>query len=87
MILDANNLTMDTSCQSPITTSTQGENANKIFTSDRQNNLYMMAETLKGLTLDSTINDSAYYNLEKSDAEVDPKSDPLVATHTSDRKK
>ena len=46
-----------------------------------------MAETLKGLTLDSTINDSAYYNSDKDDAEGDPKSDPLVATHTSDGKK
>ena len=47
----------------------------------------MLAETLKGLTLDSTINDSAYYNSDEDDAESDPKSDPLVATHTSDGKK
>ena len=47
----------------------------------------MLAETLKGLTLDSTINDSAYYNSDKDDAERDQKSDPLVATHTSDGKK
>ena len=37
--------------------------------------------------MDSTINDSAYYNSDEDDAESDPKSDPLVATHTSDRKK
>ena len=42
---------------------------------------------LKGLTLDSTINNSAYYNLDEDDAESDPKSDPLVATYTSERKK
>ena len=59
---------MDTFCQSPITTNTQGENANAIFTSERQNNLNMLAEILKGLTLDSKINDSAYYNLDEDDA-------------------
>ena len=47
----------------------------------------MLAETLKVLTFDSTIKNSAYYNRDKDDAESDPKSDPLVATHTSDKKK
>ena len=47
----------------------------------------MLAETLKGLTLYSTINDSAYYNSDKDDTESDQKSDPLVATHTSDGNK
>ena len=47
----------------------------------------MLAETLKVLTLDSTINDSAYYNLDEDDAESDPKSNPLVATHTREGKK
>ena len=46
-----------------------------------------MAETLKGLTLHSTINYSTYYNSDIDDAEFDPKSDPLVATNTSDGKK
>ena len=46
-----------------------------------------MEKTLKGLTLDSTINDSAYYDSDKSDEEGNPKSDPLIATHTSDIKK
>ena len=32
-ILDANNVTMDTFCQSPVITNTQGENANTIFIS------------------------------------------------------
>ena len=43
----------------------------------------MIAETIKGLRLDSTMNDSIYYNSGKDYAE----SDPLVATHISDRKK
>ena len=74
---------MDNFCQSHVTTNTQRENANTIFTNERRNTLDMLAETLKGLTLDSTINDSAYYNSDKSDA----KGNPLLATHTSDRKK
>ena len=47
----------------------------------------MLAETLKGLTLYSTINDTAYYNSDKDDTESDQKRDPLVATHTSDGNK
>ena len=47
----------------------------------------LLAETIKGLALDSTIDDSTYYNSEKDDAKRDPKSDPktdqFVATHTS----
>ena len=39
------------------------------------------------MIIDSIINDSAYYNSDKNDAEGDQKSDPLVATHTSDGKK
>ena len=87
IILDANNVTMDNFCQYPVTNNTQGENANTIFKSERQNTSYMLAEMLKGLTLDSTINDSAYYNLDEDDAESDPKSNPLVATHTREGKK
>ena len=49
--------------------------------------MYALTETLKGLTIDSTINDSVYSNSDKDDTEGDPKSDPLVATHTSDEKK
>ena len=47
----------------------------------------LLAETIKGfngLAIQSTINNSAYYNSEENDAEIDPKSDQLVATHTSD---
>ena len=87
IILDDTNVTMDTFCQSPVMTNTQGENANPIFTSERRNNLDMLVETLKGLTLDSTINDSAYDYSDEDVTEENPKSDPLVATHTSDCKK
>ena len=87
IITGVNNVTMDTFCHSPVTTNTQGENANTIFTSERRITLGIVAETLKVLTLHSKIKDSAYYNSDKDDAESDPKSDPLVATHTSDRKK
>ena len=38
---------------------------------------------LKGLTLKSTINNSAYYNSEEDDVERDQKSNQLVATHTT----
>ena len=47
----------------------------------------MLEEMLKGLTIDPTINDSAYYNSDGSDAEGNPKIDPKVDTHTSDGKK
>ena len=50
--------------------------------------LSILAETIKefkGLILEPTINDSAYYHSEKNDAESDPKSDQVVATHTSDQ--
>ena len=39
------------------------------------------------MTLQSTINYSAYYNSDEEYVERDPNSDPLVATHTSDVKK
>ena len=94
IILDANNLTMDNFCQSPVTNNTQRNNANMIFISERQNNLDVLSETLKVLTIDSTIKNSVYYNSDKhdaegnrNDAERDPKSYPLVSTHTSDKKK
>ena len=48
IILDANNVTMDTLCQFPITTNTQEDNVNAIFTSERQNTLDVLAEILKG---------------------------------------
>ena len=78
---------MDNFCQSPVTTSTQGENAKVIFTSERQNILDVLTETLKVLTIDSTINNSACYNSDEDDAESNPERDPLVANHASDRNK
>ena len=83
IIWHANNVTMNTFYQSPVTTNTQGENANTILTSENQNDLDVLSEMLKGFTIDSTINVSAYYNSDENDAEGDPKIDPLVATHTS----
>ena len=55
--LDAHNVTMDTFSQTPVTPNTQRENEKTILTSEKQNNLYALAETLKVLT----INDSGYY--------------------------
>ena len=49
--------------------------------------MYALSETLKGLTINSAINNSTYYNSDKDDAEGDQKSDQLVDTHTSDGKK
>ena len=65
---DANNVTMDALIQSPFTTNTQGNDVNTIFISERRNTSDMLAETLIVLTLDSTINDSAYYNSDEDDA-------------------
>ena len=79
---------MDTFCQYPVTTNTQGNIAN--VTNERRISSNILAETIKGfklLTLDSTINDSEYYNSEEDGAERYPKSDQLVATCTSDGKK
>ena len=47
----------------------------------------ILEETIKefnGLTIQSTIKNSAYYDSEEDDAESNPKSDSLVANHTSD---
>ena len=85
IISDANNVTMDAFYQSPVKTNTQGKIAN--VPNERQISSDILAETIKGFngfTLQSTINNSAYYYSEENDAEIDPKSDQLVATHTSD---
>ena len=37
--------------------------------------------------IQSTINDSEYYDSEENDAESNPKRNPKVANHTSDEKK
>ena len=85
IISDANNMAMDTFCQSPVTTNTQRKNAN--IPNEMQITLYILVQTLKGLTLHSTINDYAYYISDEDDTESNLKRDPLVDTHTSDGKK
>ena len=85
---NTNNVDMDTFCQSPVTTNIQRNIAS--VPNERQMLSEILAETIKGfkrLTLQSTIKDSAYYNSEDDDAESNPKSNQVVATHTSDGKK
>ena len=60
------------------------------MTSERRISLDVLAETINGfneLTIQSTINDSAYYDSEEDDAKRDPNRYPKVDTHTSDGKK
>ena len=68
--LNSNNVTMDTFFhQSPVTTNTQGEITN--MTNERRISLEILAETIKGyngLTIQSTINDSEYYDSDEDDA-------------------
>ena len=78
--LDDHNVTVDTFFQSHVT---QEENVKMILTSERRIYSEIMAETIKGLT----INKSGYYNSEKNDAEGDPKIDPKVENHNSGRNK
>ena len=66
---------MDTFCESPVTTNKQRDNENTIFTNESIINSDILSETLKGLTLYSTINDSSYYNSDKDDASSDSKID------------
>ena len=84
---NTNNVTMDTFFHhSPATTNTQRYIANG--TNERRISSSIMAETIKGfngLTIQSIINNSAYYDLEEDDAESDPNSDPKVDTHTANR--
>ena len=82
------NVTMDTFCQSPATTSTQRKNEN--VPNERRISSDILSETIKifkGFTLRATINNSGCYNSDEDDAEIDPKSDQLLATNTSDGKK
>ena len=66
---------MDNFYQSPVTTNTQGENTNTLFTNKRRITSDILGERLRGLKFYSTINDSAYYNSDRDDAESDPKID------------
>ena len=66
---NANNVTLDTFSRSPFTTNTKVKITN--VPNQRQIPLDILAETIKGfkgLTLQSTINDSKYYNSEEDDA-------------------
>ena len=74
--------------RSPVTTNTQGEIAN--VKNRRQISPDILAELIKvfnGFTIQSTINNSAYYDSEEDDTEIDPNKDPKVATHISDGQK
>ena len=85
---NANNVTRYYFCQSPFMTISQGKIAN--VPNERWIYSNILAERIKGfkwLTLDSTINDYAYYHSEKDDVESNPNSDPKLATHISDKKK
>ena len=76
---------MDNFIQSPVMTNTPRRKTE--FPNERRISLDKLEETLKGfnrLTLQSTINDYADYHSDKNDAERDPKSYHVVATHTSD---
>ena len=64
---DAHNINVDTLCQTPVPSNTQGENKNAILTSLRLNHSGFPAETLKRLT----INDAGYYDSDKYDTKGD----------------
>ena len=71
---------------SPVTTNTQGNIAN--VTNERQIYSDILEEMIKwfnGLTIQSIINNSEYYDSEEYDAESDPSSDPKLATHTTNQ--
>ena len=73
--------------QSPVMTNTPRNKTN--LRNEKQISSDSLAETIKvfnRLTLQSTINDSADYHSDKNDAKSNPKSDQVVATHTSDRR-
>ena len=60
---NANNVTMDTFCQSPVMNNKQGKIAN--IPNERRISYNILVETIKGfkgLTLQSTINNSSYYH-------------------------
>ena len=56
------------------------------MTSERRISLDILAETINGfnqLTIQSTVNDSEYYDSEENNAESDPNSDKKLATYTT----
>ena len=81
-------MTTDTFIHPPVTTNTTREKTD--VANKRRISSESLTETLKvfnRLTLQSKINDYADDHSKKNVAERDPKSDPLVDTHTSDGKK
>ena len=81
-------MTLDTFIQPPATTNKQRDkielaNERRISSSSLKN----MIKGFNILTLQSTINDSADNISNKNVAESDLKSDPLVHTHNSNKKK
>ena len=81
--MDAHNVTADIFSQ---TSNIQREDANTIWTSEKLDKSYALAEMLKGLI----IYVSGYYwsdSANANDAKGDPASDPKTGTHTSDNKK
>ena len=85
---NANNMTTDTFVHPPVTTNTQREKID--VANERRISSESLTETSEGFnrfTLQSKINDSVDDHSNKNVTESDPKSDPLVETHTSDGKK
>ena len=81
-------MTTDTFICSPVTTNAPRKKTD--VPNERQISLDSLTETTKELnrlTLQLTSNNSEYYHSDKNDAKIDPKSDQVVATHTSDRNK
>ena len=71
---NAKNVTIDTLCQSPLTINTQRKNSNVANESRiSSDNMEETIKVFKGLKLQSTVNDYAYYNSDKGIAESDPK--------------
>ena len=84
----ANKVTTDTFIQPLITTNAPREKTD--ITNERQISSDSLTETLKlfnRLTLQSTINNSAYDHSNKHVTKSNQKIDPLVDTNNSDRKK
>ena len=81
-------MTTGTFIHIPVTTNAPREKTD--VSNERRISSDSLSETIKRfniLTLQSKINDSADYRSNKNVAKSDPKRDPLVDTHTSDRKK
>ena len=82
---NSNNVTMYTFIQPPVTNNTPREKTD--VANERRISSDGLIETLKGinrLTLQSTIYNSTDDHSNKNVAKSNPKSDPLVSTHTSD---